>query len=267
MGQTRSASSDVAGAASTWRPFLEGQVALVTGASQGLGVNIATTLGALGARVAAVQRRDAASTVDAVRQAGGECASYRADLSDPAAAKDAVERVISDLGRLDILVCNAAAIKITPALDLQLEDWSRIVDLNLNSLFAMAQAAARHFVAHDVAGRIVLTSSTLSFRGGVAVPAYSASKGGVANLVRALANEWAPLGIRVNGIAPGYMATEMGAYSVSTAERAMWTLGRIPLGRQADPQEIADAVAFLVSPAATYVHGHNLVVDGGWMGR
>jgi 2-deoxy-D-gluconate 3-dehydrogenase len=243
------------------RGGLAGKAALVTGASRGLGKAVALRLGADGADLALVQRGDATETVAAL---GRDAVVERCDLQRAEDAELAVERAFQRLGRLDICVCNAGSIQRQPALDVAIEDFRRIIELNLVSTFAVARAASRHMAE---GGSIVLVASVLAFQGGVRVPAYAASKAGVANLARALANEWAPLGIRVNAVAPGYLDNELTAPLRRDRERVRQISERIPVGRWATEAEIAEGVAWLVSPGAGYVHGHVLAVDGGWLGR
>lgn len=246
---------------------LAGEVALVTGASRGIGRAIALRLARLGADVGLVQRGDAAETVRDVEAEGRRAAVVRADLADPEAAEAAVDEVARALGRLDVLVCNAGAIHREPALEVALATWQRIVALNLVSTFALSRAAARRFLAQDSEGRIVFIASVLAFQGGINVSAYAASKAGVANLARALANEWASLGIRVNAVAPGYVKNEQTLPLRRDPDRFRQINERIPAGRWATGEDVADAVAYLVSTEAAYVHGHVLGVDGGWLGR
>jgi 2-deoxy-D-gluconate 3-dehydrogenase len=254
-------------AETTFLPFLEGEAALVTGASRGIGRATAVALARLGADVGLVQRGDAADVVAEIERLGRRAVVVRADLADAEAGERAVEEVAGALGRLDVAVVNAGLIQRKPALELTLDEWRRIVDVNLTAAFAVSRAAARRFALGGRGGRIVHVGSQLSFFGGVDVAAYSSSKGGVAQLAKSQSNEWAPLGIRVNAVAPGWVETEMTAELQANAERVAEITGRIPLGRWASPDEIADVVCFLVSPAARYVSGHVLPVDGGYLAR
>lgn len=245
----------------------DGEVALVTGASRGIGQAIAVELARRGADIALVQRGDAAGTVAAIEEAGRRAWVVQADLGRAEDAADAVREAAGRAGRLDMLVANAGTIHREDALDISIADFRRIVELDLVSVFAVSQAAGRLFVEQRSQGRIVLIASVLSFQGGVNVSSYAASKGGVARLTQALANEWAPLGIRVNAVAPGYVANDQTAPLRADPERNAAITGRIPLGRWAESPEIAGAVAFLLSPDAAYAHGTILSVDGGWLGR
>jgi 2-deoxy-D-gluconate 3-dehydrogenase len=265
-------------------PFA-GEAALVTGASRGIGQAVALELARRGADVALVQRGAAEETVAAVEALGRRAVVVRADLAEPRAAEEAVEEAVRHLGRLDVLVANAGEILRKPALELTLDEVRRTIALNVTSVFSASRAAARRFLAQAdqpgggadldppagarpaTIGRIVHVASVLSFQGGLNVCAYAASKGAVAQLTRSLANEWAPLGIRVNAVAPGYVANEQTAPLRADPARFASISARIPLGRWAASEEIAGAVAFLASPDAGYVHGHVLAVDGGWLGR
>jgi 2-deoxy-D-gluconate 3-dehydrogenase len=251
----------------TFREFLLGEVALVTGASRGIGRAIAVALGRLGADVALVQRGDAAEAVSELQGIGRRAVAVRADLADPRAAEAAVADVVSALGRLDVCVCNAGVINREPALDGSRDEFERVLAVNVTSAFAVSRAAARAFASAGTAGRIVHLASVTTFHGSVQAAAYSTTKGAVAQLMKSEANEWGPLGIRVNAVAPGWVETEMTGALRDDAARNAEITGRIPLGRWARPEEIAAAVAFLVSPAASHVHGHVLAVDGGYLIR
>lgn len=246
---------------------LAGRVALVTGASRGLGAAIAAGLAGAGADVAVHgNTRSPEDTCARIRALGRRARPVVGDLADPATPERLVREALEDLGGLDILVNNAGTIRRSPAAETSDEDWLAVIDVNLHGLFRACRAAGRHMLARG-RGKIVNVASLLSFQGGITVPAYAASKGAVAQLTKALANEWAGRGIGVNAIAPGYMRTDNTAALQADATRSRQILERIPAGRWGEAADIVGAAVFLCSPASDYVHGHVLVVDGGWMGR
>jgi 2-deoxy-D-gluconate 3-dehydrogenase len=246
---------------------LSGRVALVTGGNRGLGRAIAVGLAQAGADVAVACRSGQADeTLAAVAAAGRRGLAIAADLSEPAAAAPLVERAAAELGRLDILVNNAGIIRRAAALETSLEDWQAVLDVNLSSVWTCAQAAGR-LMAPQGGGKIITIASLLSFQGGIRVPAYAAAKHAVVGLTKALANEWAPLGINVNAIAPGYMVTDNTTALRADPGRSRQIGERIPAGRWGEPEDLAGAAVFLAARASDYVHGHTLVVDGGWMAR
>jgi 2-deoxy-D-gluconate 3-dehydrogenase len=177
-----------------------------------------------------------------------------------------VAETVGGLGALHILVNNAGIIRRADSLDFTEADWDAVIDTNLKSVFFLAQAAARHMVGQG-SGKIINIASMLSFQGGIRVPSYTASKSGVAGLTRILANEWAPHGINVNAIAPGYVATANTEALRADPKRNADILGRIPAGRWAEPSDLGGAAVFLASAASDYVQGHILAVDGGWLAR
>ena len=248
---------------------LDGKVALVTGAARGLGQGMALGLAEAGADIAALDIVSLEETRDLVKNEGRRFHAMNVDLldSDAKLAAEVVEECVSELGRLDILVNNAGIIRRGPALEFGEEDWEAVIKINLSAAFYLSQAAARNFVAEDKGGKIINTASVLSYEGGIIVPSYSASKAGIANLTRALANEWAPLGINVNAIAPSYFTTELTSALRQDAERSEALLVRLPAGRFGEPEDLKGAVVFLASDAANYVHGAILPVDGGWLAR
>ena len=243
-----------AGSTSRGSP-LAGKGAAVTGASRGIGRAIAVELQSLGADVATIQRGD------------GPGISIAADLGDSEAAERAVERASDELGRLDICVVNHGTMFRAPALELPLEELRRVLEVNLVGAFVVSRAAARRFVAQGDGGRIVHIASMMSFHAGINTLAYAASKGGLAQMMKAQANEWAPLGIRVNAVAPGWVETELTTALREDETRFREISARIPVGRWAQPDDVAGAVAFLCSPESEYVNGHVLPVDGGWLAR
>jgi 2-dehydro-3-deoxy-D-gluconate 5-dehydrogenase len=246
---------------------LDGKVALVTGASRGLGAAIAIALAEAGAAVACHgNTRNPEATCERIAQTGCRSLAVRGDLQDRATPAALIEATLAHFGQLDILVNNAGMIRRAPAADHPEEDWEAVLTVHLTSTFRLAQLAGQHMLARGN-GKIVNIASLLSFQGGITVPGYAAAKGGVAQLTKALANEWAARGVNVNAIAPGYMRTDNTAALQRDETRNRQILERIPAGRWGDPHEVAGAAVFLCSAAADYVHGHVLVVDGGWMGR
>jgi 2-dehydro-3-deoxy-D-gluconate 5-dehydrogenase len=244
---------------------LDGRVALVTGAASGLGAAIATAFAQAGAQVAVHgNRRAATDTADAI---GRSSAAFQADLADPSGAEKLVNEVKQRFGRIDILVNNAGTIHRDAAEDFKLEDWQRVLQVNLTSVFQLSQLVGRDLLARKSGGKIVNIASLLSFQGGIRVPAYAASKGGVAQLTKALANEWAAHDIQVNAIAPGYFATSNTEALQADPVRNRQILERIPAGRWGAPQDLSGAAVFLASAASNYVTGTVLTVDGGWMSR
>ncbi|WP_273281247.1 2-dehydro-3-deoxy-D-gluconate 5-dehydrogenase KduD [Pseudooceanicola atlanticus] len=245
-------------------PFsLEGRRALVTGANTGIGQAIALSLAGQGARVTCAGRRDCDETLGLIRDAGGEAEGLIFDFADPMAAAD----IFAGAG-YSILVNNAGIIRRDDSLDFTEADWDAVMDVNLKALFFTAQAFARACLADgQTPAAIVNIASLLSFQGGIRVPSYTASKHGVAGLTKILANEWAAKGINVNAIAPGYIATNNTQALRDDPERSKAILDRIPAGRWGDPQDIGGTAAFLASPAARYIHGAVLNVDGGWLAR
>jgi 2-deoxy-D-gluconate 3-dehydrogenase len=248
---------------------LGGKVALVTGASRGLGAAMAVALATAGAQVArhASERpcADTAAAIEKLRHGSTRCVT--ADLADRAAVDRLVPEVVVAFGALDILVNNAGIIRRQPAAEHKDAFWDEVIEVNLTSMFRLSRAAATHMIERGQGGKIINVASLLSFQGGINVPGYAAAKGGVAQLTKALANEWAPHGINVNAIAPGYMKTDNTRALQEDAVRNKQILERIPAGRWGAPQDLAGAALFLASRASDYVHGHVLVVDGGWMGR
>lgn len=244
---------------------LDGKVALVTGAASGLGAAIATALAQAGARVAVHgNRRPADETAQSI---GTPAAAFQADLSDPTGPQKLFDEVKKHFDQIDILVNNAGTIHRDAAEEFKLDDWQRVLQVNLTSVFQLSQLVGRDLLARKAPGKILNIASLLSFQGGIRVPAYAASKGGVAQLTKALANEWAPHNIQVNAIAPGYFATSNTEALQADPTRNRQILERIPAGRWGQPQDLCGAALFLAAPASDYVTGTIVTVDGGWMGR
>lgn len=241
--------------------------ALVTGSSKGIGAAIALAFAETGANVTLHGNTTSPDVVLArVRNTGVKAAAVQGDLSDPEVCREFVDRTVREFGSLDILVNNAGIIRRSPAENYSADDWQKVIDVNLTSVFRISQLAGRQMLKQG-RGKIINIASLLSFQGGILVPAYAAAKGAVAQLTKALANEWAGKGICVNAIAPGYIATDNTAALRADEMRNRQILERIPAGRWGNPEDICGAAVFLASSASDYVHGHVLVVDGGWLAR
>lgn len=251
-------------------PFdLSGRLAVVTGARRGIGAGIAEALAAAGADIIGVSTNmeDSGSAVQkAVESHGRNFTPYRLDLSDRDAVRRLTEQITETQGTVDILVNNAGDIRRSPAVEYTDEDWDYILQVDLTAQFVLARNLGRRMVDQGH-GKIIFTASLLSFQGGVNIVAYTAAKSGIAGMVKALANEWAPHGVNVNAVAPGYITTDNTAPLRADPDRFKAISDRIPAGRWGTPADIGGAVAFLASPAADYVHGVTLPVDGGWLGR
>lgn len=246
---------------------LDGKVALVTGASAGLGAAMAVALAEAGADVACHgNSRRADETAERVASSGRSSLAISGDLAARETPGELVAATLARFGRLDILVNNAGMIRRGPVEDHSWEDWDLVLEVNLSSMFRLSQLAGRHMLERG-SGKIVNIASMLSFQGGIRVPGYAAAKGGVAQLTKALANEWASRGVHVNAIAPGYMRTDNTAALQQDETRNRQILERIPAGRWGEPDDLAGAVVFLASPASDYLDGHILAVDGGWLSR
>ena len=246
---------------------LMGKTALVTGASAGLGAAMAVSLAEAGADIVCHgNSRPAEETCEKVEKIGRRAVAIQADLSLPAGA-ERLFATASSCSKIDIVINNAGTIRRAPAHEFRDEDWNLVLQVNLNSVFKLCQLAGREWISKKEPGKIVNIASLLAFQGGVTVPAYAASKGAVAQLTKALANEWSRYGIGVNAIAPGYMRTDNTLALQRDETRNRQILERIPAGRWGEPSDLSGAAVFLCSAASDYVNGHVLVVDGGWMGR
>ncbi|MBF8294870.1 MAG: 2-deoxy-D-gluconate 3-dehydrogenase [Bacteroidetes bacterium] len=245
---------------------LTGRVAIVTGAYKGLGRGMAIGLAEAGADVVLVDREESNETADAIRSFGRKTLTLSADLMSIDPIPSVVQKTIETFGKVDILINNAGTIRRTPAIDYSEKDWDDVMAVNAKTVFFFSQAVARDMMKRKE-GKIINIASLLSFQGGILVPAYAASKGAVAQVTKALANEWASSGININAIAPGYMATDNTKALREDAARSKTILDRIPAGRWGAPEDLAGVAVFLASHASDYVNGHVLVVDGGWLAR
>ncbi len=248
---------------------LDGKVALVTGCRRGIGKAMAVALAEAGADIVGVSQSLEPTGSEIEREVtarGRRFTGYACDLGDRKALYQFIAQVKHDVPLIDILVNNAGTILRKPAIEHPDDYWDRIIEVNLNSQFILSREIGKEMVARG-RGKIIFTASLLSFQGGITVPGYAAAKSGIKTLIMALANEWAAMGVQVNGIAPGYIATDNTAALQADPVRAPQILARIPAGRWGTPDDFRGAVVFLASAASDYVNGTVLVVDGGWMGR
>lgn len=246
---------------------LKGKVAVVTGANTGLGQGMAVALGQAGAKVVGVARRSCEDTKKKIEEFGGEFTEVIADLSTTEPVQRILDDALAAYGRVDILVNNAGLIKRIDAIEYDEESWDQVVSVNQKVVFFLSQAFAKQYVKQGQGGKIINVASMLSYQGGIRVPAYTASKSAILGLTRALANEWAKYNINVNGIAPGYMATNNTAQLRNDEDRSEEILGRIPAGRWGTPEDMQGTVVWLASAASDYVNGFTIAVDGGWLAR
>jgi 2-deoxy-D-gluconate 3-dehydrogenase len=247
---------------------LSGKTALVTGCSRGIGKAMATGLAEAGADIIGVSSSlesgsDVEKEITSLRK---KFSSYKINLGNRDELLNSIAKIKSAHPVVDILINNAGTIKRSPAISYTDADWDAVLNINLNASFVLAREFGKE-MAQRQKGKIIFTCSLLSFQGGINVAAYTASKSAVAGLVKALANEWAPKGVNVNGIAPGYIATKNTEALREDAERNKAIQDRIPAGRWGTPNDLIGPVVFLSSAASDYVHGEILTVDGGWMGR
>ena len=248
---------------------LTGKIALVTGCKKGIGMAMAIGLAEAGADIIGVSASlelENSAVQKAVEACGREFKAYQADFSDRESLYDFIKQLLLDFPRIDVLVNNAGTILRDPAAEHSDEYWDEVMEVNLSSQFILSREIGRRMLVEG-SGKIIFTASLLSFQGGINVPGYAASKGGIARLTMALANEWASKGINVNAIAPGYISTDNTAALREDKDRSASILGRIPAGRWGEPNDFKGPVVFLASEASNYVHGTILTVDGGWMGR
>ena len=247
---------------------LSGKTALVTGCSSGIGEAMAIGLAEAGADIVGLSGTIAkgSNVENEVVKLGKKFSPYAFDLSGRSHVYDAIKKIKSEHSQIDILINNAGIILRNPVAAHTDEEWDKVLALNLDAAFILAREFGKEMLNRNQ-GKIIFTCSLLSFQGGINVPGYAASKGAIASLVKAFANEWASKGVNVNGIAPGYIATNNTKALRADSERSKSILDRIPAGRWGEPNDFKGPVIFLSSAASAYVHGEILTVDGGWMGR
>jgi 2-deoxy-D-gluconate 3-dehydrogenase len=248
---------------------LKGKIALVTGCNKGIGKAMALGLAEAGADIIGVSATLAlqgSAIGAAVKELGRRFLPYQADLTDRISLYAFIQKVKAENDRIDILVNNAGMILRKPAAEHPDEYWDKVLSINLDAAFILAREFGRDMIGRR-SGKIIFTCSLLSFQGGITVPGYAASKGALASLVKALANEWASQGVNVNGIAPGYISTDNTEALRNDPVRSKSILDRIPAGRWGEADDFKGPLVFLSSSASDYVHGTILTVDGGWMGR
>ena len=245
---------------------LTDKVAVVTGGTRGIGQAIALGLAEAGADIVLLQRSTDTSTQERIKALGVRCEIVQCDMGNLDEVKQAIPRAIEAMGSIDILVNNAGIQRRSPAVDFSEQDWDDVLQVNLKAVWLLCQQAGRHMVEKN-SGKIINIASLVSFQGGLYVPAYASAKGAVAQLTKALANEWSSAGVNVNAIVPGYIATEMNTALINDPVRSRQILERIPAGRWGNPEDFKGAAVFLASDASNYVHGHLLAIDGGWLGR
>lgn len=243
---------------------LKGKVAVVTGSNTGLGQGICRAFVEAGAKVVGVSRRPSTETAEML---GENFYNVLADLSSCDVIPKVVEGALEKFGRIDILVNNAGIIKRQDSIEFSEENWDTVMSVNLKTVFFLSQAVAKQFIKQGSSGKIINIASMLSYQGGIRVPSYTASKSAIRGITMTLSNEWAKYGINVNGIAPGYMATNNTQQLRQDEERSADILARIPAGRWGTPADLEGAAVFLASAASDYVNGFTLAVDGGWLGR
>lgn len=248
---------------------LKGKTALVTGCSRGIGKAMAVGLAEAGANILGVSATlgDGDSPVaEEITRLGRSFRGYSCDFADRAAVKAFAAEALADTPQVDILVNNAGTILRRPAAEHPDDYWDKVVEVNLNAQFVLSREFGNPMLERG-AGKVIFTASLLTFQGGITVPGYAASKGGIGQLTMALANEWAARGVNVNAIAPGYIATDNTQALREDPVRSEQILSRIPAGRWGDPDDFKGPAVFLASAASDYMHGSTVLVDGGWMGR
>ncbi len=246
---------------------LKGKSGIITGAGSGIGKGIATGLVQAGAELVIAGRNleKLEAAAEEMRQFGGPVIPAQADISKMEDIKGLVDRAVKEFEKIDFLFNNAGIIRRNPSEDFLEKDWDEVIDINLKGPFFLAQAVARVMISQERKGKIINTSSLIAVQGGKRVPAYAASKGGLAQVTKSMANDWAKYDILVNAIGPGWVSTELTEPLRQDKERFTEITGRIPLGRWADPEDLAGAAVFLASDASDYITGQTIFVDGGWL--
>jgi 2-deoxy-D-gluconate 3-dehydrogenase len=248
---------------------LDGQTALVTGCRRGIGLALTEALAEAGADIIGVSaslKESGEEVAQRVTAVGRKFSAYSCDFGDRQALYEFTRRVIVENAPIDILVNNAGTIRRAPAAQHSDEDWDKVIEVNLSAQFVLSRELGKLMLARG-RGKIIFIASLLSFQGGITIPGYAASKGGIAQLTMALSNEWASKGVNVNAIAPGYIETDNTAALQADPVRSKAIVDRIPAGRWGRPEDLQGAAVFLASRASDYVNGTILTVDGGWMGR
>lgn len=246
---------------------LTGKLAVVTGATRGLGQAMASGLAEAGADLVLLQRNESNTyTRQKIIEIGKKCSIIKCDLMDMNNVRTVFDKIDKKYGEVDILVNNAGIQRRSPAEKFPETDWDDVINVNLKSVFLLCRQAGKRMIKKGY-GKIINIASVISFQGGITIPAYAASKGGVAQLTKALSNEWAGKGINVNAVAPGYMNTDMNKALINDRIRSKQILERIPADRWGEPEDLKGSIVFLASHASDYINGHILVVDGGWLGR
>nr|WP_211323951.1 SDR family NAD(P)-dependent oxidoreductase [Sediminitomix flava] len=248
---------------------LDGKVALVTGCKRGIGKAMAVALAEAGADIIGVSASLELSGSEVEKEVfarGRKFKAYQCDFSDRNALYTFIENVKGENPVIDILVNNAGTILRTPAAEHPDEMWDKVIEVNQNAQFILTRELGKEMVARGY-GKVIFTASLLTFQGGITVPGYAASKGAIGQMTMAFANEWASKGVNVNAIAPGYISTDNTEALRNDPVRAESILSRIPAGRWGEPEDFAGPTVFLASPAANYMNGSIMLVDGGWMGR
>lgn len=245
---------------------LGGKKALVTGGNRGIGKAISIGLAQAGAEVVIVSRSSAKDVIEEIKKSGGQAHHYPCDLKSRASREEMIQKVLDEIGTINILVNNAGIQQRYPSEDFPLEAWDEVVEVNMTAAFHLCKLFGKRMLGEGY-GKIVNLASVISYQGGIYIPAYAASKAGVMNFTKTLSNEWASRGITVNCVAPGYIATDMNEALIADETRNKQILDRLPAKRWGNPADLVGAIVFLSSPASDYVNGITIPVDGGWLGR